>query len=99
MVKSDIEIARAATMKPILEVGAGLGIPPESLDPYGHYKAKISLDFLKTLDDKKDGKLILGSPAKVVRDLKKDEINNIKQSALSYQSRALTFQEKMKSHT
>ena len=46
-----------------------------------------------------DGKLILGSPAKVVRDLKKDEINNIKQSALSYQSRALTFQEKMKSHT
>ena len=42
MVKSDIEIARAATMKPILEVGAGLGIPPESLDQYGHYKAKIS---------------------------------------------------------
>ena len=49
MVKSDIEIARAATMKPILEVGAGLGIPPESLDPYGHYKAKVSMDYVDSL--------------------------------------------------
>ena len=43
-VKSDIEIARAATKKPILEIGAKLGIPPEHLLPYGHDKAKISAD-------------------------------------------------------
>ena len=59
MVKSDIEIARAATMKPILEVGAGLGIPPESLDPYGHYKAKVSMDYVDSLSAEEDGKLIL----------------------------------------
>ena len=45
------------------------------------------------------GKLILGSPAKVVRDLKKDEINNIRHSALIYQSKALKFKKEMKSHT
>ena len=43
MVKSDIEIAREAKMRPILEVGADLGIPGSSLDPYGHFKAKISM--------------------------------------------------------
>ena len=59
MVKSDIEIARAATMKPILEVGAGLGISPESLDPYGHYKAKVSMDYVDSLSAEEDGKLIL----------------------------------------
>ena len=59
MVKSDIEIARAATMKPILEVGAGLGIPPESLDPYGHYKAKVSMDYVDSLSAEEDGKLVL----------------------------------------
>ena len=59
MVKSDIEIARAATMKQILKVGAGLGIPPESLDPYGHYKAKVSMDYVDSLSAEEDGKLIL----------------------------------------
>ena len=59
MVKSDIEIARAATMQPILEIGDGLGIPPESLDPYGHYKAKVSMDYVDSLSEKQDGKLIL----------------------------------------
>jgi formate--tetrahydrofolate ligase len=58
-VASDIEIARAATMKPIAEVGARLGIPSEALEPYGHYKAKIGFDYLKSLADKPDGKLIL----------------------------------------
>jgi len=43
--KSDIEIARAATKKPIVEIGARLGIPPEKLVPYGHDKAKISAEF------------------------------------------------------
>jgi hypothetical protein len=46
-VKSDIEIARAAKKKPIMEIGAGLGIPAEHLLPYGHDKAKISAEFIK----------------------------------------------------
>ncbi|HTO33793.1 MAG TPA: formate--tetrahydrofolate ligase [Pararhizobium sp.] len=58
-VKSDIEIARAAKKKPILEVGAGLGIPPEDLLPYGHDKAKISADFISRQKSKKNGRLIL----------------------------------------
>jgi formate--tetrahydrofolate ligase len=58
-VKSDIEIAREAKMKPILEIGKKLGIPAEDLIPYGHTKAKLSLDFISGLAKKKDGKLIL----------------------------------------
>lgn len=58
-VKSDIEIARAAKKKPILEVGAKLGIPPEHLLPYGHDKAKISADFIAAQKDRKNGHLIL----------------------------------------
>ncbi|CAN7305749.1 formate--tetrahydrofolate ligase [Pararhizobium sp. LjRoot235] len=58
-VKSDIEIARAASKKPILEIGSGLGIPPEHLLPYGHDKAKISADFIAQQKGKKDGRLIL----------------------------------------
>ena len=59
MALSDIEIAQAAKMKRIVEVAAKLGIPEESLDPYGHYKAKISLDYVDSLKGRKDGKLIL----------------------------------------
>ena len=44
--KSDIEIARAAKKRPILEIGAKLGIPAESLDPYGNDKAKVSAEFI-----------------------------------------------------
>jgi formate--tetrahydrofolate ligase len=58
-VKSDIEIARASTMKPIVEVASKIGIPQESVLNYGNYKAKISLDFIKSLEQKPDGKLIL----------------------------------------
>ncbi len=58
-VKSDIEIARAAKKKPILEVGAKLGIPPEHLLPYGHDKAKIGADFIAAQKDRKNGHLIL----------------------------------------
>jgi formate--tetrahydrofolate ligase len=57
--KSDIEIARAAKKKPIMEVGAKLGIPHEQLLPYGHDKAKVSAEFIKSKKDGKDGKLIL----------------------------------------
>ncbi len=57
--RTDIEIARAADKRPIQEVGATLGIPPESLVPFGHDKAKISAGFIKSLAGRKDGRLIL----------------------------------------
>ena len=58
-VKSDIEIAREAKMQPIMKIGKGLGIPEKDLIPYGHTKAKVSLDYIETLKNNKDGKLIL----------------------------------------
>src|SRR6187399_1600401 len=58
--KSDIEISQAAMMRPIVDVAADkLDIPAEDLIPYGHYKAKISLDYIASLADRPDGKLIL----------------------------------------
>ncbi len=59
MALSDIEIAQQAKMQRVLEVAKKLGIPEESIDPYGHYKAKVSLKYLESLKGKKDGKLIL----------------------------------------
>ncbi len=56
---SDIEIAQKSTMKKIQEIAAGLGIPDEALEPYGRYKAKISLNYVDSLKGKKNGKLIL----------------------------------------
>ncbi len=56
---SDIEIAQKATMKRIGEIAAKLGIPDSAVEPFGHYKAKISLDYINTLKGKPDGKLIL----------------------------------------
>ncbi|MFT5658151.1 MAG: formate--tetrahydrofolate ligase [Gammaproteobacteria bacterium] len=55
----DIEIARAATLKPIVEIADNLNIPPDALVPYGHDKAKVSAEYIKSLSDKPDGKLIL----------------------------------------
>ncbi|WP_147125709.1 formate--tetrahydrofolate ligase [Shimia ponticola] len=57
--KSDIEIAREASKRPIQEIGDALGIPSEHLLPYGHDKAKVSQDFINSTKDRKDGKLIL----------------------------------------
>jgi formate--tetrahydrofolate ligase len=57
--KPDIDIARAATAKPIGEIGERLGIPDDALLRFGPDKAKISLDFLETLEDRSGGKLIL----------------------------------------
>ncbi len=57
--RSDIEIAQAATMKPVTEIATRLGIPDDALDQYGKYKAKISLEYIDTLAAKPDGKLIL----------------------------------------
>ena len=56
---SDIEIAQKATMKRITEVASHLGIADDHLEPYGHYKAKISLDYVDSLKGKPDGKLVL----------------------------------------
>ena len=56
----DIEIARAARMQPILGLAKDkLGIPPEALVPFGHHKAKLSLDYIAQLKDKPKGKLVL----------------------------------------
>ncbi len=59
MPKSDIEIAREATMQPIAEVGAKLDIPADAIVHYGPHKGKISFDFIDGLKDRSDGKLIL----------------------------------------
>src|ERR1700719_540764 len=58
--KSDIEISQAAKKRLILDVAKErLGIGPENLEPYGHYKAKVSMDYVKSLQSKPNGKLIL----------------------------------------
>src|ERR1700754_2930344 len=60
--KTDIQIAQEAQKRPILEVAKEkLGIAAENLEPYGHYKAKISMDYVKSLQGKPNGKLILVS--------------------------------------
>jgi formate--tetrahydrofolate ligase len=56
---SDIEIAQKAKAKPIGEIASKLGIPNSAIEPYGHYKAKIGLDYVNSLKSKPDGKLIL----------------------------------------
>jgi formate--tetrahydrofolate ligase len=56
---SDIEIAQQAKMQRIAQVAAKLGIPEDKLEPYGHYKAKVALDYVDSLKGKKNGKLIL----------------------------------------
>ena len=57
--QSDIQIAQQAQMKRVTDVAARLGIPEEQLIPYGHYKAKPALDYVASLDNRPDGKLIL----------------------------------------
>ncbi len=59
MPKSDIEIARKAAMQPINEIGERIGIPADALLHYGPTKAKVSYDFINSLKNKRDGKLIL----------------------------------------
>ena len=57
--KTDIQIAREATKLPIQEIGAKLGISSDDLLPYGHDKAKVSQEFINSVQDREDGKLIL----------------------------------------
>ncbi len=58
-VKSDIEIARAAKLRPIAEIGAKVDIPESALHPYGKHIAKVDLDFVERASERADGKLIL----------------------------------------
>ncbi|MBQ9643949.1 MAG: formate--tetrahydrofolate ligase [Lachnospiraceae bacterium] len=57
--KSDIEIAHSAELLPIREIASELGIPEEQYEQYGRYKAKLTEDYLKSIQGQKDGKLIL----------------------------------------
>ena len=57
--KSDIEIAQAATPQPIMAIASKLGIPETAIEPFGRTKAKVSLDFVDSLADRPEGKLIL----------------------------------------
>ena len=59
MALSDIEIAQLAKMQRVTKIAEKLGIPDEHLVPYGHYKTKVSLEYVDSLKGKKDGKLIL----------------------------------------
>src|SRR5947209_1262118 len=60
--KTDIQIAQEAKKRPIMELAKDkLGIAAENLEPYGHYKAKLSMDYIKSLQSKPNGKLILVS--------------------------------------
>ncbi len=56
---TDLDIARAATLKPIADIAARAGIPADALEPYGKYKAKIGLDFIRAQADRPDGALVL----------------------------------------
>jgi formate--tetrahydrofolate ligase len=55
----DLEIARAARLRPIGEIAARLNIPDEAIEPYGRYKAKIGMTFIKSLESRPDGALVL----------------------------------------
>src|SRR5271154_3058031 len=57
--RSDIEIAHAARLKPIAEIAGKIGIPESALHPFGRFVAKLEYDFLRSLGDRPDGKLVL----------------------------------------
>ncbi|HEX5857535.1 MAG TPA: formate--tetrahydrofolate ligase, partial [Microbacterium sp.] len=59
MSPSNIEIAQAATLRPIGRIAESLGIPDEALEPYGRHKAKVALSFLKSIEDRPQGRLVL----------------------------------------
>ena len=65
--KSDIEIAQSADMRPIKEIAANFGIKEDDLELYGKYKTKLSDEYLKSIEKNKDGKLILVTAIKIGR--------------------------------
>ena len=56
---SDLDIARASRLRPIGEIAAAAGIPAEALIPYGRYKGKVDGGFIRSLEDRPDGALVL----------------------------------------
>ncbi len=56
---TDLEIARAARLRPIADIAEAAGVPADALEPYGRYKAKIGLDFIEAQADRPDGALVL----------------------------------------
>lgn len=56
---SDLDIARAARLRPIFEIAEGLQIAPDAIEPYGRFKAKIGFDFIRSVQDRPDGALVL----------------------------------------
>ena len=56
---SDLEIAREAHLRPIAEIAGRLGVPVDAIEPYGRYKAKIGFDFIRAVEDRPEGALIL----------------------------------------
>ena len=56
---SDLDIARAATLQPIAEIAAKLGIAADALEPYGRFKAKIGFDTIRSVEDRPAGALVL----------------------------------------
>jgi formate--tetrahydrofolate ligase len=59
MAKTDLEIAQETKLEPIAKVAAKIGIPEEALEPYGKYKGKLSFDYIRELESRPEGKLIL----------------------------------------
>jgi len=59
LMRSDLEIARAATLRPIIEIAERAGIPADALEPYGRHKAKVGFPFIDSLADRPDGALVL----------------------------------------
>ena len=57
--KSDLDIAREATLQPIAAIGAAAGIPEDALIPYGRTKAKIGWDFIRSVQSRPNGALVL----------------------------------------
>ncbi|HXA25572.1 MAG TPA: formate--tetrahydrofolate ligase [Acetobacteraceae bacterium] len=57
--QSDLEIARSTKLRPIAEIAEKLDIPADALEPYGRYKAKVGFDFIRPLEDRSDGALVL----------------------------------------
>ena len=65
MAKTDLEIAQETKLEPIAKVAAKIGIPEEALEPYGKYKGKLSFDYIRELESRPEGKLILEDLPKV----------------------------------
>ena len=65
--KTDVQIAQEAKMKPIVEIAQNIGLEEDELELYGKYKAKVSLDVFERLKDKEDGKLVLVTAIQTIR--------------------------------